>query len=259
MSDFIELHHNIVIKKTNINNKHSISTEQLSKKSLFSLKKFLKKEKKLIFDINIAQIDNISNLASKIVSLYHYCIEKSIEIGNSDENNHILAYIYANPCAEEDTKIFAQLKELFGVLSLNERRVEYSYIYDKACEELDTIFSQNNFCNFQNDSCVKQRNCKTKNITMGCCYSFYYRKFDKMPISTGRCKYLSVKGCTIKCLCCKMFTCKYLRKQGVKFTCEDFFLLNAFLSKKQKDYTTTLSFFTPKEEIIEHWLKYKVC
>ena len=50
---------------------------------------------------------------------------------------------------------------------------------------------------------------------MGCCYSFYYGK-GGMPIDTGVCKHLINNACNTKCIRCKMFTCRYLRKKGIK-------------------------------------------
>jgi len=138
-------------------------------------------------------------------------------------------------------------------LTLNDIKSKYNYIYDKACDELDELFKEKNYCNFKNDSCSCQRNDKTSHNTMGCCYAFYYR-FDGVPVYTGECPHLTPIGCNVKCLGCKIFTCRYLKKLGIKYTVDDVFLLNVFLNNKQKKYTKT-KYFKTQEEILKYWLE----
>ncbi len=186
-------------------------------------------------------------LLKKYYCLCKFCLKNNIEIGENVDGKTILAYIY-----NSDKETLNKLKSFFYALLMEDLKVRYTYIYDKACDELDEIFKSKNLCDFKNDSCIKQRNTKTKNKTMGCCYSFYYRK-DMIPVNTGLCKYLSDKGCQVKCLRCKMFTCKYLRKKGINFLIKDFLLLDVFLNRKQKKYLEG-AFFQTQEEIIQWWL-----
>lgn len=252
MNEIIELKndiHFIVVEE--FPNSRYVTTEELNHKNIWPCLKKVKKEKKLFLEIDIKEVEDIQIILKNIVKIYHYCEDHSIAIGNLEQGNIVLGYLIK---MEQKMDKFEQIKELLYILSTNDIRQEYSYIYDKACDELDDIFNKNHYCDFKGDSCIKQRECKSRNTTMGCCYSFYYRKFDKMPVTTGRCQYLSERGCTIKCLCCKLFTCQYLRKQGISFSCKDFPLLAAFLNKKQQEYTVSLSFFQPKEETIKNWI-----
>ena len=109
-------------------------------------------------------------------------------------------------------------------------------------------------CAFKDDACSCQRACKTKHTTMGCCYAFYYRKYDGIPVYTGECPHLTPTGCNTKCLGCKIFTCRYLKSLGYKFKSDDYFLLRVFLNKKQKKFTDT-TYFKTKDEILEGWNK----
>ncbi len=53
---------------------------------------------------------------------------------------------------------------------------KYEYIYDKLCDMMDEEFREKNYCDFQNDACICQRNRKTLHSDMGCCYTFKYSK-----------------------------------------------------------------------------------
>lgn len=55
--------------------------------------------------------------------------------------------------------------------------------------------------------------------------------------------------CGVKCISCKLFTCDYLEKKGIKFRIKDILLLDAFFNPIQK-YFIKYMVFTPKEKII---------
>lgn len=225
-----------------------IDATEIEKKTLFDLKRKIQKEKTFVVSFDMVQKFNLNNVLKKYYYLHKYCLEHDLFIGEKNIEKVCLAYV-KNANEAELNKI----KDFFIALYIDDIKEKYNYIYDRTCEELDNIFRSKNLCDFKNDSCIAQRLHKTKNETMGCCYSFYYRK-DGFPINTGLCKYLSDKGCKIKSLKCKMFTCKYLRKKGIKFLVKDFVLLNLFLNKKQKRYLET-AFFKTQEEIVEKWIE----
>ena len=65
------------------------------------------------------------------------------------------------------------------------------------------------------------------------------------------CEYLGEDySCTAKCISCKLFTCDYLEKKGIKFKIRDILLLNTFFNPLQK-YFIKYMVFTPKEKILK--------
>ena len=69
-----------------------------------------------------------------------------------------------------------------------------------------------------------------------------------------QCEYLdkNTYKCNAKCISCKLFTCDYLEKKGIKFKIKDMLLLDTFFNPLQK-YCIKYKVFTPKEKIIK-WL-----
>ncbi len=137
----------------------------------------------------------------------------------------------------------------FFLTAYNKKRKEerYEYLYDKACFLLDRDFSKYQLCGFQNEICLSRENLKEKGkkipFVYGCCYT------------KGKvCQYLKNGRCTIFCLSCKLFTCSYLKKQGICYSVEDFFFLSFFLNRKQKMILND-SLYTKKEGILYELLK----
>ena len=56
--------------------------------------------------------------------------------------------------------------------------------------------------------------------------------------------------CGAKCISCKLFTCDYLEKKGIKFRIKDILLLNVFFNPLQK-YFIKYMVYTPKEKILK--------
>ena len=88
---------------------------------------------------------------------------------------------------------------------------------------------------------------------IGCCHHFKYKAIG--PLSRlVQCEYLTKDyKCGAKCISCKLFTCDYLEKKGIKFKINDILLLNAFFNPLQK-YFIKYMVFTPKEKIIKRLL-----
>ena len=71
-----------------------------------------------------------------------------------------------------------------------------------------------------------------------------------------KCEYLGEDcKCSAKCLSCKLYTCDYLEKKGVKFNIDDIPYLYLFFNPIQKWIIKT-SVYTTKEKIIKKLLKY---
>lgn len=221
-----------------------IDAQVLCKKNIREAKKKINETKKFKLEVDGTKITDSDLFMKNVLDLFEYYKEKVSKNSQSDE---IFAYIKTETASEE-------LKEFFNVLSMQDVNQRNSYIYDLACEYFDNLFREKNLCAFKNDACSCQRACKTKHTTMGCCYAFYYRKYDGIPVYTGECPHLTPTGCDTKCLGCKIFTCRYLKSLGYKFKSDDYFLLRVFLNKKQKKFTDT-TYFKTKDEILEGWNK----
>ena len=72
-----------------------------------------------------------------------------------------------------------------------------------------------------------------------------------------QCEYLNKENytCDAKCISCKLFTCDYLEKKGIKFKIKDILLLDTFFNPIQKYYIKYMV-FTQKEKIIKRILKF---
>ena len=56
--------------------------------------------------------------------------------------------------------------------------------------------------------------------------------------------------CGAKCIGCKLFTCDYLEKRGIKFRIRDILLLDVFFNPLQK-YFIRYMVYTPKDKVIK--------
>lgn len=123
----------------------------------------------------------------------------------------------------------------------------YNYIYDTACDYLDAFFYGKNLCDFEDNKCGEKRNTASR---IGCCRHAkvkYLGPFSKLV----PCEHLSADyTCGAKCISCKLFTCDYLQKKGIKFKVKNILLLNVFFNPIQK-YFIKFMVFTPKEKILK--------
>ena len=221
-----------------------IDAQVLCKKNIREAKKKINETKKFKLEVDGTKITDSDLFMKNVLDLFEYYKEKVSKNPQSDE---AYAYVKEEAASEE-------LKEFFNVLSMQDVNQRNSYIYDLACDYFDDLFREKDLCAFRDDACSCQRACKTKHTTMGCCYAFYYRKYDGMPVYIGECPHLTPTGCDTKCLGCKIFSCRYLKSLGYKFKSDDYFLLRTFLNKKQKNYTDT-TYFKTKDEVLEGWNK----
>ncbi len=234
----------VVCNVDNFDGIDGIDAQVLCKKNIREAKKKINETKKFKLEVDCTKITNSDLFMKNVLDLFEYYKEKVSKNPQSDE---AYAYVKKETASEE-------LKEFFNVLSMQDVNQRNSYIYDLACDYFDDLFREKDLCAFKDDACSCQRACKTKHTTMGCCYAFYYRKYDGMPVYTGECPHLTPTGCDTKCLGCKIFSCRYLKSLGYKFKSDDYFLLRTFLNKKQKNYTDN-TYFKTKDEVLEGWNK----
>lgn len=181
------------------------------------------KDNKLI--LHVTDIDKTIKKTKKLLRL---CDRKKLELvinGNTNED----------------------LEMIKNAINIKNREDRYNYIYDTVCKILDDRICNENYCEFENDVCIrfKKENPNHKN---GCCEWK----------GRGKCKYLINSVCTMKtCMACKLFTCPFLYKEkGIKQRINDYVLIKYFFNKNQK-YILECSFWTPKEIVMKRLLANK--
>lgn len=196
-----------------------IDFNSITKKSYKKILRKLLFMKKLILKNKIGIEEN-----SKIILGY---------IINYDENN------------EEHNDFISGINAIF----YKTRYERYNYIYDTACNYLDNFFYGKNLCDFKDNKCGEKRN--TSSVT-GCCHHFKPKWLGPLSPKMVLCEHLNKVNftCDAKCLPCKLFTCFYLEKKGIKFRIRDILLLDTFFNPLQK-YFIKYKVFTPKDKILK--------
>ena len=185
------------------------------------------KDNKLILSVNKENIFKIIKHTKKWIKL---CDKKNLELEikyDGEENN--------------------DLEMIKTAINIKDREKRYNYIYDTVCKILDDRICTENYCEFENDVCIrfKKENPNHKN---GCCEWK----------GRGKCKYLINSECTMKtCMACKLFTCPFLYKEkGIRQRINDYVLIKYFFNRNQK-YILECSFWTPKEIVMKRLLANK--
>ena len=137
------------------------------------------------------------------------------------------------------------LEDLAEAINYKSKRERISFIYDRVCYYLDSDFLGKNKCCFKEWQCEADRN-KPYYKNCGCCRSK----------SGELCKYLENDHCTIRNLGCKFFICPTLKKKGLKYKTNDFYLLKYFCNLREK-IVLRYTIFVPKEEVIERILSHR--
>lgn len=180
---------------------------------------------------------------------------KEVLIKVSDNNKYILKkikrylrhdkkYLIKLETDYKNNIDLSKIKEVVQAFNIKDIKKRYTYIYDTVCTYLDNEFQKKRICNFKNNECIAVRKGLYCNSNYGCCYG---------P-RRGKCKNLVNNRCKIKSISCKLFTCRYLKKNNVKFLIKDIPLLNLFFNYRQK-YLISYSIFVDKEEMIEKLIK----
>lgn len=141
-----------------------------------------------------------------------------------------------------------ELEEIKAAIAITNIKKRYEYIYDLVSDKLDNAFTEGNICNFKDNTCIANREKRNCHSTNGCCYNVK---------NEGPCKHLQNHTCSIKCISCKFFTCRYLKRQKIRFRPNDFPIIVYFFNAHQKWILDT-SIFESKEVIIKKLLKHRL-
>lgn len=203
------------------------------------------RKKILLLKIDFKELNKI-NYKKVLKKLFFVkkIMKGKIEFGVQENQKRKLGYII-----NYDKENKQQSDFILGINAIffNTKYERYNYIYDTVCDYLDSYFYGKNLCDFQNNKCAEKRNTSS---TIGCCRHFknkWLGPFSKLVI----CEHLKEDyTCGAKCISCKLFTCDYLEKRGIKFRIKDILLLNVFFNPVQK-YFIKYMVFTPKDKILK--------
>ncbi len=195
-------------------------------------------DKYLILSVND---DNIKETIKKTRRLIRLC----------DKKNLILKIKYNDKLIDKENSNYSKdlndLVMIKNAINYKTKEERYNYIYDTVCKILDDRINTENYCEFENDVCIrfKKENPNHKN---GCCEW----------VGRGKCKYLVDSVCTMKtCMACKLFTCKFLyREKGIKQNIKDYVLTKYFFNWNQRSILAC-SFWTPKEIVMKRIIEDK--
>lgn len=206
----------------------------------------IKKKKCLLLEIDFNTIskENYKKILKRILHIKKIAQKNNLEIGITDGSKRKIGYImhYDSKDKEQTDFILA-----VNAILYNSRYERYNFIYDTVCEYLDSCFYGKNLCDFKDNKCGEKRNTSS---TTGCCHHFKNKILGPLSKLT-LCEYLKEDyTCGAKCISCKLFTCDYLEKKGIKFKIKDILLLDTFFNPIQK-YFIKYMVFTPKEKIIK--------
>lgn len=184
-----------------------------------------------------------------IIKIFNYCNKTKVNIGSLIDGINIKCAIITENVDLDYSNIINSVQALL----INNKRVQYEFIYDVVCKQLDDKFAFNNYCDFKCNKCSASRAKKTVHETMGCCYSFDFSIW-KGATNVQLCEHLMNNKCTINCMACKLFTCKYLREKGIRYKTTDIPLLACFFNRKQREILSA-NFFVDKYQIIDKLLE----
>ena len=247
MKNIINVYNNNYIKIINENSTIPSECQDIIKLKLAKILKI----KEIVFkiDFNKIKTEEYRTLLRKLLFIKNLSVKMKKKIGFVVDKKNIVAYIInynENNIKHQD--FISGIRAIF----YNTKYERYNYIYDTVCDYLDGYFYGKNLCDFQDNKCGEKR---TTSCTTGCCHHFKYKilgPFSKMVI----CEHINKENytCDAKCLPCKLFTCDYLEKKGVKFKVKDILLLDTFFNQIQK-YFIKYMVFTPKEKILKRLIK----
>ena len=239
LETIIELNNNYFLKVANDTTdllQDVLDIRKLSLTKIAKMKTFLLK-----IDFNTLNKKDYKKILKKL--LFIKKIQKN-KIGILEDSKKLLGYVinYDKDNQNQNDFILA-----INAIFFKTRYERYNYIYDTVCDYLDNYFYGKNLCDFKDNKCGEKRNTSS---TTGCCHHFKNKWLG--PLSKlVLCEHLNEDyTCKAKCISCKLFTCDYLEKKGIKFRIKDILLLNTFFNPLQK-YFIKYMVFTPKEKIIK--------
>ncbi len=224
------------------------SLKQITEIENIKLAKILKNKVLLLkIDFNKINPKSYKKLLKKLLNTKKRLSKTSVEIGKKENNQIILGYVLNY---DENSKQQNDFIKGINAIFYKTKYERYNYIYDTVCDYLDGFFYGKNFCDFENNKCGEKRNTSSK---IGCCRHYKYKFFGPI-LPTNKfiiCEHLKEDyTCGAKCIGCKLYTCDYLKRKGIKFKIKDILLLDTFFNPLQK-YFIKYMVFTPKDKVLK--------
>ena len=233
---FLSIDDNIDNNKENLIDIKELTISKALSKDVFLLKVDFKKLKK----------EEYKKVLKKLLVIKEKLLKHKKQIGVKTDSKILLGYV-----VNYDANIQQQNEFISAINAIfyKSRYERYNYIYDTVCDYLDGFFYGKNFCDFKNNQCGEKRGTTSY---IGCCHHYKNKLFGPLlPHNLIPCEHLKEDHtCGAKCIGCKLFTCDYLEKKGVKFRIKDIILLDVFFNPIQK-YFIKCMVFTPKDKIIK--------
>ena len=242
----IKLDNNYDIKIVHDDNEIPKNTSDINKLKLF----YILKDNQFIlrFDFSIIKPNQYKKLLKKLLLIKKILVRFKKQIGEQKQGRTLIGYAINY---DENDKLQNDFISGINAIFLGTRYERYNYIYDTVCDYLDSFFYGKNLCDFKNNQCGEKR-LANSNSYIGCCHHYKIKILGPL-ISNNLtpCEHLKKDyTCGAKCIGCKLFTCDYLRKKGVRFKIKDILLLDTFFDPLQKYFIKTMV-FTPKEQVIK--------
>lgn len=173
-----------------------------------------------------------------IVDFIKILSQKKLENPNYNTN-----FIFIAKQIDEETLFKEeQLQKAIEIININSIEKQYEKIYEEVYSYLKNNFVANNYCDFQNNKCIAQRHFTLYPINRknGCCFT-----------RVRTCPHLQQGGsCNVECMACRLFSCPFLSKRGITYYANEFVLLKAFLSRKQRKHLV-FDFYKSKQHILK--------
>lgn len=241
LKNIINLNNNYCLEL--VNNSNEIPIEVIDIEKLRFSKAIKQKRLLLKIDFNNLNKEQYKRLLKNLLFIKKITPKSKIKIGEPKDSKILLGYIVNY---DENNNAHNDFILAINAIFYTTRYERYNYIYDTVCDYLDNFFYGKNLCDFKNNKCGEKRNTSS---TTGCCHHVKIKllgPLSKMVL----CEHLKEDyTCGAKCISCKLFTCDYLEKRGIKFRIKDILLLDVFFNPLQK-YFIKYMVFTPKEKII---------
>lgn len=208
------------------------------------------KEKVFILKIDFSTIEpnRYKKILKNLLHIKKVISKTKVQMGCQDKAKVLLGYVVNyNENDKKQTDFILAINAIF----YNTRYERYNYIYDTVCDYLDSFFYGKNLCDFKKNRCGEKRNVKSDS-NIGCCHHYKNKLLGPLlPNNFVSCEHLKEDyTCGAKCIGCKLFTCDYLEKKGIKFRIKQILLLDVFFNPIQK-YFIKCMVFTPKEKVMK--------
>lgn len=172
---------------------------------------------------------------------------------HKNDNDVFIKFKYNNKLYSKPTKKIEKYKkylEVIEVFNIKDKKERISQIYDYLCNYFDEDMRKNNYCEFENGTCIANRLGYSVHRDNGCCYQ--YKK--------GLCKHLTKNGCSSPNPSCKIFMCEYLNKvkKVSNYDTRKVYLTKCLFSFKEHAFFRRQYFITKKEYLDKYFKKFKV-